>query len=631
MSELMDQDIVRAVSEYVEEATAAKKTRMDLNQQNFEAYHLKQDYSHKRKGQSKEFMAKQSMAVEQISSFMEQGLIDVGQFFKVDPRPGNENPILSVDEISRLTKSQVDKSKFHSYVADSIKLGLLGSLMIAKVHGEFVSVPEYFVDSEEDPDEVESPEEPKKRITRKDKQHWQLKMDLIRQEDYFPDPTGQKLYEIQRSEMDLYRVVKMAEMNPHIYDLEAVRGLQSFVEGIDRQKQAQETNQDNTHAVDHRRRTVTLHEFYGNILDSEGRIVHENCVCTVANDQFLIRKPTRNPFWHGKSPFVVAPLVRVPGSVWHKALMDAPTGHNRALNEIYNLLVDAGMMSVHGIKQLREHWMDNPAQANDGFTAGDTVLANTSCPPGQKVLERVDSGTLSSEALSVMQVMEKEFQQSALVNDLRLGTLPDRSVKATEIVASSQSISGVFSGIARIVEADFIEPILDLSWLTIAQHMKRLDPFELESVLGKERSVQIRELSPEDIFARTVNGHLFKVFGISLTLNKSNDFRKLTALLQTLGGSEVLASEFQKTYSFNKLLGEIVKALDVNEEKIKNDEQQPVQDGSAEQSLSQLFSLQDASPDVQSQIPQAAAGSELTPTGPRPDISGLNTGLTTPG
>ena len=626
-----DQDIVRCVNDYVREADQAKTNRMTMNQDNFDCYHLSQDYSHKRKGQSQEFLAKQAMAVEQICSFMEQGLIDVGQFFKVEPTLGNKTPIISMDEISSLLLEQLDRNKFHSYVSDALKLGLLGSLMIAKVATKRCPSPKYVAEKEIDPYGKESA-----KLYKSTDWSTDLSLSLVRQEDFYPDPTGSGLYVVEAIEMDYFKLLRMAEENPSVYDMDAVRSLGSYIEEDRRQDQARETGQNVVTNIDHRRKRVTIHECWGTILDPVGNVLYDNAVCAVANDQFLIRKPGPNPFWHGKVPYVVAPLIRVPGSVWHKSLMDAPTKHNQAINELYNLILDSGMMAVHGIRQLRESWLDDQSQVEERISPGETLIVNTSCPPGAKVMERIDTASMSQEALGTFQLIDREFQASALVNDLRLGILPERNVKATEIVAANQTITGVFSGIARIIEEDFIRKLLDLSWMTLVQHLPEMDRTMLDSIWSEERAAQILSASPEELFASTVGGHKYSVFGISLTLNKVKDFKKLTGLLQTVSGSDVLSQEFARKYSFTKLLGELVKSLDINEEKILRDQKemaaeaaQKTQQGAPTlQELLSSIQRGGGSPDIQSNIPQA------TTQGPQegiaPDRSGLNEGITQP-
>ena len=140
-------------------------------------------------------------------------------------------------------------------------------------------------------------------------------------------------------------------------------------------------------------------------------------------------------------------------------------------------------------------------------------------------------------------------------------------------------------------------------------------------------------MEQEVIFSEFVNGHKFRVYGLSMTLNKIKDFRKLTSLLQTIFTSPVLVQEFSKVFSLPKFLMEIVKSLDINIDKISLDNKdqmtqanqpqavQPGQPVDIESIMSQL-----GQSNQQSQIPQAGTGFSENP-GPTPDRSGLNTGL----
>lgn len=596
-------DIVEITKVYRDEAESARQNRMDLNEINFDAYHLRQDYSHKKSGQSREFLAKQQMAVEQISSFISQGLVDINDWFSVEKAPGSKAEVLTPNEIRGILQCQINKVGMLSFMEDAMKLGLLGSLMINKVGGKFIKRPIFYTEIKQDGENT------RRVLKREEKTEWQLSWSMVRQQDFYPDPTGRGLYELQNIYMDLHEVEKMCKGENAVYDMEVFKQIGMSGDNddlIQKEFRSRETNQNVDN--DSPRVVVKLTEGWGTIVDKQGKVLHENVVWTVANDRWLIQKPQKNPMWHGFSPFVVTPIVRVPGSVWHRALMDAGTRHNIALNELYNLIVDGGMMATHGIKQLRPDWLEDTSQVSDGIAPGTTLEANSNCPPGGKVLERVDTSSLSPESLNVFQLINGEFQQSSLTNDLRMGILPARAVKATEVVEASQSITSVFTGVAKKIEEDFVQRSMNMSWMLIAQHFDMLNFDEIASIVGPEKAEQLFGLGPEEIFAQTALGLQYKVYGVSRTLNKVKDFRKLTSLLQTIGSSEVLVEEFIKEYSFKKLLGEIMESLDINVDKIKHDE--------VDQMMNMLGELQGGGgmppvqgmPNMQSNIPQAAAG-----------------------
>jgi len=593
--------IVRTTQNYIRESYEARRERIRLNRLNYDIFHHRQDYAHKRPGQSQEFLPKQQMAVEQMASFVSQGLVDVGHWFNVQQQPGVKNNRVDSVETYLLLQRQLEKSGFLSFVSDAIKTGALGSLMIAKVHGKNVPTARFFTQVIDN----------KKKLFKAEKDIWQLYVELIRPEDFYPDPTGAGLYEAQTMWVDKSVVMSMSEGENALYDKSKVEKLNGYAPSDYDQSWSdkdRETDQSRTYS-DYRVR-IKLTECWGDIIEpTTGEVLYKNVTWTVANDTTLIAAPKPNPFWHGKSPFVVAPIVRVPFSVWHRAPMDAATRTNIAINELYNLMVDAGMMSVFGIKQIRTDWLEDDREVADGVRPGQTIRVSSNCPPGAQALQRVDEGALSGEALQMFNLMNAEHNTSAMTNDLRMGAMPSRAVKATEVVEASQTITSMFSGIAKAIEVDFIEPILERSWNVIMQNANDLDGDEVKALIGDSRALELSSMSAEDRFAETSQGNKFRVFGVSQTLNKQKDFRKLTSLLQTVGSSEVLLESFMKQFSFEKLLGEIVRSLDIEPGSIEQDEMDQMMMAMSQQ-MAQGSMQPGAGPDMQSQIPQASAGPE---------------------
>lgn len=604
--EVTEQTIIQTVQNYRQESRDAKKSRMDQNRINFDTYHLRRTGSGKLQGQSNEFLPKQSMAVEQGANFIQQGLIDIGDWFSVEAEEGLNQDLLAIkpDEIRKLLMRQLEKMNFHNLIGDAAKLGFLGSLMIFKISGRFVTKAEFVAK-----DDLKGTKFSKILVKKEDKV-WELNIELVRQEDYFPDPTGRGLYEMQDSMIDAYQLRKLAEGKGAIYDSVAVEKAIAAHESQkpdDRFNKARETGQNTTNQGF--RKQVRLTEVWGNILGPNGELLHENVVTTIANDQTVIRKPTKNPFWHGESPFVAIPMMSVPHSVWHKALMDAPTFLNRAINEMFNLMVDGGMMSVHGIKQVREDWLDDASQVANGIPPGTTLKANSSTPPGMKVLERVDTASVPGDGFNMFNLLGTEFNEASLTTALRQGGETSRRESATAIVEQSQSLNSMFTGIVKNIETG-LDKVLCKGWKVMAQHMNNMNSAAMRALLGSQRQKQVAGLSREEIFAETVNGTRFKTFGISETLNKQRDFTKLQALLQTVSGSEVLSEAFvQKGNSFAKLMDEIMKSLDINPAKLKEDDGKDA--GRSEEATAAPTALAtenlQGGPDLQSQIVQSGA------------------------
>jgi hypothetical protein len=590
-------DVIKILTSYRWEARQAREERMRRNVKNFDFYNLKQDMTHKRKGQSQDFLPKQAMAVEQTTAFLHQGLVDLGDWFKVESEPGVKAPLFTDGEAKLIMENALRKAKFYNFMADSIKAGYLGSIMIAKVGSETVNKPRYFT--------RRKPKSKELKLMKKDRLSNQVKIELVRQRDFFPDPTGRGLYKIQRIEMDLHDLISEAQAAPDVYNLKVIEQLRTSIEEKEKAKEAAETNQNVV--ISHARKVVTVYEFWGSIQDPiTGRLIYKDVVCAWAEDKWMIREPEAFPTWDGKAPFVIAPLLRQPWSVWHKALADASTELNQALNEMFNLIQDSGIQAIFGLKQYREHWMADPSQAQDGFVPGASIAANHACPVGAKVVEPVDTRNInSSDGINAFNLTNSEFQQASLSNDLRMGVLPSRAVKATEVVESSQSINSVFNDVAKNLEEFYVEPNLERVWSTEMQIMNSVDLEELKALLGPDRVKELKAIPKKERWARTVNGFKFKVFGITRTLNKLQEFRKIATLLQTISADETLLEEFARKYDFSKLLEVLMESLDINLDRIRLDKADAAVVALSEQGGAAPIQPGATGPDMQSQIPQA--------------------------
>src|ERR1035437_861830 len=606
----VENHLITLTKNYYEEAKHAKLERMLKNRLNFECYHLRQDYSHKIQGQSREVLPKQSMAVEQIVTFIQQGLADLTDWFTVEANTGCDKTVMTEEQVRKLVQYALDECSFLTVIGDSVKLGLLQSLMIAKPHGAFENRSVFYSEVKE----VEGKHD--YVLKKKDVPAWVPKIDLIRAEDFYPDPKREKgMFKVEEIYMDLAEVYKLSEGPNALYDKKIVDELHGSMVEMDMQalKKARETGQNVSYATGYRK-SIKIWECWGTIIDSSGKILQENVTWTIANDRYIIKEPRENPFWHGDIPYITSPFIRVPHSVWHKALMDAPTLTNIAINELYNLIIDDGMNAVHGIKKIRPDWLEDESQVTNGIHPGITLKVTANAPTGAKVLKRVDTSSMSPQTLNVFNVMCSEFSASALTNDLRMGVMPNRAVKATEVVEASQSITSVFTGVSKIIEQNYIVPILMMLFKNVLQHLDVMYRKDLNDIWGQEATDKILAIPKAVRFAKLVDGFSFNVYGVSRILQKQKNFKMWTALLQTIASDPVLGEEFQKEYSMPRFLGEIMRSLDVPIDRISlTDEEKQAEQAGEQQQQAQTNqpggSQTGGAPNTQSQIPQAGAAS----------------------
>lgn len=312
------------------------------------------------------------------------------------------------------------------------------------------------------------------------------------------------------------------------------------------------------------RKKVVIDEFWGSLLDDRGRIVYRNCLCTIANDKHLIRRPEPNPFWHSSSPFIAEPLVRVPHSVWHRALYDDASSLNLALNELFNLMLDGGISSVWGVKEVRQNMIENADEISKGIPQGKTIIVKDELPAGVDAIKMVAQGKLPQEALAMYNLLNSEFTASALTNELKLGQFPTKDVLATEVVSLEQSQSVTIDSVSTDLERGVIERVLRLSWMLILQFADTIPPQDVVSKIGPTAAFNLMQLSPADRFAQLANAASFDVFGLTATLNKARDFQKVMALFQVVMQNPLLLQAFMARFSADKSLESLMKMLNLN-------------------------------------------------------------------
>lgn len=602
---LTDEYTLRFILAQRDESKMGKTDRMRLNEDNYAMYQLKHDFQHKKKGQSKEVLSKVRNATESSKAFFQQALADLGDWYRCQARDGTpgEGLLIKPDEMEKLMNYMLGRAGYFGHVGNSTQSGLLGSLAISRVHGRMVPKPKYKLKK------AGTGSRYKQTVAVTDDETWELRFKDIRQEDYYPDPSGEGAWEIDECMMDLHELRRLADEDPD-YDKAAIGRLKPWGDAdLQEAKRAREIGQNVT--APRMRPRVKLTNYYGTIVDAEsGDILCANCVCTVANDKEIIRGPMENQLWHQKNDLVAAALIEFTGSPWGVAMMDAGTKHNRSLIELFNLMMDSAMKSVWGLGQIRTDVLDDPKQVTDGIQWGTYFKVNSGLPPGGKVVEEIVTGQIPPEAMNIFNLLNQETLTSMKTNDLRMGAQSMRAVKATEVVAAENSITSEFQGIAKNFEEKKIQPELELACYTICQNWDRIDSEVFISLFGRERGEALAALKPQEIFISVVNGMKFEVFGISLTLRRQADFRKWTTLLQVIGASPVLTEAFLKEgYSFGKLLGEIITAIDVNKTKIKDDsagEGQLPAPQAPGPAMEQPGGAPGAQPDMMSQVPNPA-------------------------
>ena len=179
---------------------------------------------------------------------------------------------------------------------------------------------------------------------------------------------------------------------------------------------------------------------------------------------------------------------------------DAPAQLNVALNELYNLIFDGGLGSVWGVRQVRRDLLEDPNDVASGIPPHKTLAVKGEVPDGVKVVETVAQGQIPPDAMNLYHLVDREFQQSSLTNDVRLGNLPPRRVKATEIIESQQGQSVTIDSLLKDVENEFIEPLIRKCWLTLLQFADHVPLDQYEGAVDAQTALTFASMTRVDRF-----------------------------------------------------------------------------------------------------------------------------------
>jgi hypothetical protein len=561
----------------------AFRARRKKNEENWRAYLGEQDFSYKAEFQSRETTPGFPMAVDHIVGTFERALTDSDDWLIAEPGTAAARPFLDAAAIqstlqfylSRLWKPGNHPETAHGIqvvVGDAAKRGILEPRVVFKVwpvlvkrrHYRFKKVeptqesgafPAYeFVGKELEPVEVET---------------MRLAIDVIPDEDYFPDPSEACRYEIHRTRKQLHELLA----NPE-YDQEAVKRLlgkaaAEYKRGRDAAGVAKDPFE------------VEVFEAWGDIIDPDsGELLHENVFWTWAGDE-IIRQATPNPFWDGTRPFVVAPLIRVPNHIEGKALADHAVPMWKAMNELVNLLLDQAMRAAWGIGQVRTDIMESPEEVADGIPQGYTAVLKPNTPSGQRFYERVDEGQAPQISLDNLNRLEGFLQEALATPDTKLGQIPQRATKATEIVQAMQSSGSLYESFAARFEDTALEPLFEKCWRLILQYADDFLEEELIAALGPTNIIRLMDLSPAERFKMLHHTH-FKVRGLRGLATRDRTFQKMMTVVNLLATNQQLSDHFGQTYDYGKLWDQVLRASGIDPLSIELDEEpEGVEPGSA--------------------------------------------------
>ena len=543
-----DKEIVDILEGYRMEAVDARRSglnpRDDKWQENLDLYWNRFDFSDKADWQAKEVMPEVPSFVDRFSAALKEALVaSPDGFYTITDPADKEGDITSA--VKRMTDGWLSTCGqtangqplgFPAVFEEQVKMGAL--MACSSV------------------------------TTWKDNR---VSIETVDPRFVWLDHTGRNLYRIRRIELDKHELKSMARQKDGkgkpLFDLDQIEATANSIALKDQNLREEITG--GGQQTTSNREPITLDEYYATIVGNDGNVIAENALCVVANEEFLLRGPETNPFWHKKDWLTFAPLVTTPLSVYGRTYMEDFGSVAKTFNTLTNLILDAVYTSSLKAFAVAPGLLMNPEQIGEGISPNKLFLLEEGVRP-QDFIEAIDLGNLPAESVQVWQTIKTELREAADINEIGLGQFaPKGRTSATEITTAQQSSSALIRSIAHTVETHWLDQTLDITWKTGLQHVKKDDDV-MREIAGEEMFDALIQNRKELVKRRIT----FQARGISSLIAKGQLLQSLIQVLQVMGSNELLLREFLNVADIGKLVDLIIDLSGIDKTRLQLSERE---------------------------------------------------------
>ncbi len=541
------QHILDTLVGYKREAETNRKGGMnprdDKWRQNLDLYWNRYDFSNKADWQSQNVMPEVPSYVDRFAAALKEALVATPNgFYTVDDPYDKENnlgqAIKNMEDVwlSILGKNQVGTPMdFATVFEDQMKLGaLMASSGVV--------------------------------LWKDDVPGGRVAFESVDPRFVWLDHTYRGLYRIRRTEVDKADIARMAAKNGKLYDTaEMTRLVTSLLEDNREKSELSGGSEEITST----RGPVVLDEYVASVVGPRGELLMDNDVVIIANDQFLIRGPEPNPFWHKKDWLVYTPLIPVPLSPYGRSYMEDFGSVAKVFTDLTNLILDATYTASMKAYAMVPAMLKDPTQVNSGIWP-NKIFQLEEGYTAEEFVKDIQLGNVDPAAVNIWQAIKSELSDAAGMNEIGLGQLPDKThIAATAVAGAQQSSSAMLRSIAQNVETRFLDPLLDLVWKTGLQKVSPND-------------VRMANAAGPEMFAALISrrkqliGHpiTFQAKGISGLIQRQQKLQALMQVMQVVAQDQNVLAPFMQRVDVKKLTVLLFQLSNVDLSKIETSQRE---------------------------------------------------------
>lgn len=502
-------------------------------------YNNSYDFSLKAQWQSKNYIPRINMTVRAATFMIKRALMGPAQPFTTEG-VGDFGKLVAY-YMNKITLHHLEEGKFVTNTTDSLHAGLLSSLMVLKVYPVYVNDESiYWTDNTAKPTmNVMSP------IKTVQYKRLKIRIDPCDPYNVHLDPTGQNKFIIHDITMDLYDLKEIAKDKTSGYDIDEINKIQEdFTRACadtSPTSQPEYRSGQSPESTDQRRaRTVLIQEYWGDVWSTDGRLVARNVVFAIANKKYLIRPPVINEYPDKKNPppFIISPVIRKPFSVWHQNFSEVVAGLQIMMTELMNLMLDANLFASAKAFEVDIDQVYDPLEFIQGIVPGKTYKKRGGGFNTVPMIKEISIGTVAQQSLQIFQALDREFQSGIGLNEFAMPAARSSGSRttATEVLEKSQSATTFMEEIARTVEENVMEPMLEKIYHYITEYTINFEDQYMLELFGADEASKLTIFMRNPAFRRAMHNapFKFKARGISASVGKLRDLEKISQLSRIL-------------------------------------------------------------------------------------------------
>jgi hypothetical protein len=388
--------------------------------------------------------------------------------------------------------------------------------------------------------------------------------------DFWLDPSGQNRYQIVRYKRHLSDLWKLTKpqldeqgnvLVPAIYDPNEVGKIRPGARNRRLDQQASVIRREVPHSYDDQ--TVDVMEFWGDFPDpSNGVTIFQNCLATFVDQQWCIRRPEENPWWHQEPPFILMRPMLNPHQIYGYGFLMQGAKLQSELDRLLQVMIDKAHLSMPMVEA------DATAAKNSEDFGGDHLKITPARIFQKKAVDRniftpVDLGRnamVNEWEVELYRLIMESFTMTTGVNEFVTGQqqTTNRKTKAEVEVRVSASQQN-FNDVGQYVEEHGLSPLVKMVYQLTLQFEQTLASPQVTKLLSDNDQAQallqqINQMPLAERWAMLDLDAAFRVTGITLQVTRQQRLDRLMNFLKALSADPQMAMVVDKRRLLRLLL-----------------------------------------------------------------------------